>query len=172
MATASWRAFWDRGGWWKALLAAAAYIVLYQLIGLAVGFLPGAAQSTDEIMSSTTAVILQVVVPPLLGAVILLVFARSLGWLPDPLFGRQPVSGRPWMWIGPGLVAVAAIFHFIGTDYSPYSASLVVADSPVVPLTTRPPRNGASSSRHRRTWSSSPSRIARWLRTTVAVTQE
>lgn len=39
MAGSRWQAFWNRGGWWKAVLAAAVYIAVYQLIGLVQCFL-------------------------------------------------------------------------------------------------------------------------------------
>ncbi|WP_371031030.1 hypothetical protein [Pseudoclavibacter sp. JSM 162008] len=34
----SWKAFWERSGWWKAVVLVVAYYVLYQLGGLL--FLP------------------------------------------------------------------------------------------------------------------------------------
>lgn len=39
MAGSRWQAFWNRGGWGKAVLAAAVYIAVYQLIGLVQCFL-------------------------------------------------------------------------------------------------------------------------------------
>jgi hypothetical protein len=51
--TNGWTSFWNRGGWWKALLAAVGYLVLYNgssaLIGIA---LRGHMDLTDTFGSS------------------------------------------------------------------------------------------------------------------------
>lgn len=41
----AWQNFWDRGGWWRALLLAAVYYGLYQALSLA--FLPLSARVDD-----------------------------------------------------------------------------------------------------------------------------
>ncbi|WP_263092108.1 CPBP family intramembrane glutamic endopeptidase [Curtobacterium sp. RIT-PI-V] len=58
---------------------------------------------------------------------VLLVFARSIGFVPRPLFGPQPVRGRWWMWAAPILLAAAAVFHLVGAPYSRYTPGVVVA---------------------------------------------
>lgn len=126
MTGSAWKDFWNRGGWWKAVLAAGAYVSIYLLMGWLIDFVPGAPEGLDSVLSSPLSVFLGVALAPLLGAVVLLAFAHSVGWLPRPLFGRQPVRGPAWMWIGPALVAIAAIGHFIGTDYTPYSVATVL----------------------------------------------
>ncbi|MEV4776537.1 CPBP family intramembrane metalloprotease [Microbacterium sp. LTA6] len=120
MTPSGWRRFWERGGWWRSLLAVGAYFVLYQLGSLL--FLP--------LLTSTRDPALQVLVgtglPIALGAVILLAFGWSLGWLRE-LFGPQPIAGRRWMWIAVAVVILFNVLRFATIDYGKAGVGIVVA---------------------------------------------
>lgn len=111
-----WRRFWERGGWWRALLLAAVYYGVYLLFGLLVGavFPDGGAVRGEA--GSPLDVVIATGLPVLLGCIALLVFAASLGWLRE-LFGPQPVRGRGWMWVAVAVVLAINVSALLSTDY-------------------------------------------------------
>ncbi|MFD6056274.1 CPBP family intramembrane glutamic endopeptidase [Agromyces sp. NPDC060279] len=120
-----WRAFWNRGGWWKALIVVVVYLAVYQLLPIVL--LPLTRPVMDENLFATPgSVFAGLALPVILGSIVLLAFAWSLGWLPRPLFGRQPVRGRWWMWLAPVLVLIPIVLRLFGTDYASYSAGVIV----------------------------------------------
>ena len=77
----AWKRFWERGDWWRALLLAVVYYGVYQLLSLAVdavfpegGSVRGGEDGAMDVLIGTG-------LPILLGALVLLAFAASLGWL-------------------------------------------------------------------------------------------
>lgn len=118
-----WRAFWDRGGWWKAVGAAAVYLALYLGTGWAVAR-AGGRIDPERLFATPRNVLLGLAVPVAAGSLVLLAFAGSLGWL-RPLFARQPVAGRGWMWIAPAAVLVTVVLRLAGTGYGAYSPGVV-----------------------------------------------
>ena len=123
MQGSRWQAFWQRGGFWRALLLAAVYIVLYLAIGRIIGAIAG--DSFDDPLSSPLSVVVDLAGPILLGVVMLAVFGASLGWLRG-LFARQPIGGSWWMWILPAVILVYNIIRYAAADYSRFSAATVV----------------------------------------------
>ena len=117
-----WKAFWNHGGWWRAVLLAAAYFVLYQLGSLL--FAPLAESITDP--TSGAAIVVYYVLPILLGCILLVVFAASVGWL-STLFHRQPIRGRGWMWIAVVVVLGFNILRFATIDYGEAGFDVVAA---------------------------------------------
>ncbi|WP_125098928.1 CPBP family intramembrane glutamic endopeptidase [Leucobacter chromiireducens] len=115
-----WRSFWERGGWWRALLAVVAYFVIYQ--GVPLLFAPLFPKTTDP----AAEVWLFTVLPIAFGGLVLLAFAWSVGWTRE-LFARQPISGRGWMWIAVAVVLVFNVLRFASIDYTAAGASLVLA---------------------------------------------
>lgn len=109
----AWKRFWNDGRWWKALILAVAYLVLYNLASLSMA--PFLSETTDP--ESAAYVLILFVVPIFLGGVILVAFGASVGWLRD-LFGAQPIGGRGWMWIAVAVVLVFNILRFLTVDYS------------------------------------------------------
>lgn len=108
-----WVKFWNRGRWWKAVILAVGYLVLYELASLSLSpFVPLAGEA-----GSTTNVLIFYVVPIFFGGVILVVFGASVGWLRG-LFARQPLHGAWWMWIGIVVVAGFNILNLLSIDYS------------------------------------------------------
>ena len=118
-----WKRFWDRGGFWKALLLAAAYYGLYQLVAVGVFFglgeLGGPAGSPLNLLITTA-------LPILLGGILLVLFGWSIGWLRE-LFGPQPIRGRGWMWIAVAVVLITNLARFAVLDYAAAGFGVVVA---------------------------------------------
>ncbi|PPL19654.1 CPBP family intramembrane glutamic endopeptidase [Microterricola pindariensis] len=116
-----WKRFWERGGWWKAVILAAAYFALYELGSLL--FVP-LAVGVDQ--DSAAFVLIAYALPIMLGSVILVLFGLSLGWLRE-LFGRQPIRGSWWMWIAVAAVLLFNILRFATLDYEAAGFDLVAA---------------------------------------------
>jgi membrane protease YdiL (CAAX protease family) len=122
----AWTRFWNAGTWWKALLFIAVYWGVYQLIGLGVTTLAAGLVVRDDILSTPLSVLFGVAVPILLAGLLLLLFARSLGWI-RPLFARQPVDGRAWMWVAVVLVLIPIVVRLVATQWSAWSVAQVLA---------------------------------------------
>lgn len=119
-----WLAFWNRGGWWKALLVVAVYAVVYQAAPFA--FLPLVRDLSDpNVFATPGSVFAGIGLPVVLGSILLLAFAWTLGWFPRPLFGRQPVGRSWWMLIAPAVVLLPIVLRLIGIDYGAYGPGVV-----------------------------------------------
>jgi membrane protease YdiL (CAAX protease family) len=107
-----WARFWNHGRWWKALILAVGYLVLYEAASLLVApllpFIGGAGTASY--------VVVLYVIPILFGGVILVVFGASVGWLRG-LLARQRIRGRGWMWIAVAVVLLFNILRFASIDY-------------------------------------------------------
>lgn len=117
-----WRAFWERGGFWRALLLVVVYLALYLLAGRLTGVVAG--EGFDDPLSSPSSVFVNIVAPILVGIALLAAFGASLGWL-RALFARQPIGGSWWMWILPIVILAYNMLRFAATDYSRYSVATV-----------------------------------------------
>lgn len=126
MTAAGWRAFWDRGGWWKAVAFAVVYVGLYLGAGRLVGAVFGDRIDADDLFGDTQTVLLALALPSFIGAVIVLLAAASFGWLRE-LFSAQPVAGTEWMWLAPVVVTGAVVLRAFGTDYGEYATGVIVA---------------------------------------------
>jgi len=119
-----WQRFWDRGGWWRAFLFAVLYIAVYLGVGQVVGLVRGGTGDGDELASSGT-VLSDLLLPVLVMGLLLVAFLATVGWRRD-VFGRQPVAGRPWMWVAVVLVLVPVVLHLLATDWASYDVTLVL----------------------------------------------
>ena len=119
----AWAEFWDRGGWWRALLLVVVYLALYLGAGWVGGKLFG-DQVQSSLFSTAGSVFAAVTWPLIVGAVLLTAFLLSVGWFRS-LFARQPLGGRWWMWIAPGLIVITLVMRYVGIDYSVYPASAI-----------------------------------------------
>ena len=119
-----WSAFWDRGGWWRAVLLAVVYVVLYLLAGRVIGAVFGDQIDEDDIVSSAASVFWGLAAPIIVAAVLLVVFVWSVGWRRE-IFGPQPIRGRAWMWIAPIVVLAFDLVRFAATDYTAYTTATV-----------------------------------------------
>ncbi len=109
----AWARFWNRGQWWKAVILAVGYLVLYELASLALTpLVPLAGEA-----GTAANVLIFYAVPIFIGCVILIVFGASVGWLRG-LFATQPIGGRWWMWIAVAIVVGFNILHLLSIDYS------------------------------------------------------
>lgn len=122
-----WQRFWNRGGWWRAVLMAVIYIAAFNLAGLALRPLVGGLADADDIFATPISAFIAIGLQPLFGSILLLIIAATLGWLPRPLFGRQPVPRKWWFWLGPIFVLVPIVFHFFGIEYARYGVAVVIA---------------------------------------------
>jgi len=120
-----WKRFWNSGRFWKALVAVVGYIVMYQLAGLALGPLVGDQIDKDNLFATPASVFFGLGAAIVVGSIILIVFTASVGWL-RPLFAKQPIGGRWWMWIFVLLVITPIVLRFVGIDYGFYGADVVV----------------------------------------------
>ncbi|MDI2033726.1 CPBP family intramembrane glutamic endopeptidase [Paenarthrobacter nitroguajacolicus] len=115
-----WKSFWEKGGWWRAVLLAAVYFILYELGSLL--FAPLALSISDQ---ESAAFILAVYgLPILLGCILLTLFGWSVGWLRG-LFARQPIHGRGWMWIAVIAVLAFNILRMATIDYNSVGLDVV-----------------------------------------------
>jgi len=110
----AWKRFWNRGGFWKALLLAAVYYGLYQLMAVGVFFTIGSLAGPAD---GPLALLVGTALPIALGGLLLVLFGWSIGWLRE-LFGPQPIRGRGWMWIAVAVVLVFNILRFLTIDYT------------------------------------------------------
>ncbi|MFE6968034.1 CPBP family intramembrane glutamic endopeptidase [Isoptericola sp. NPDC057653] len=122
--TSPWQGFWERGGLWRALLAAAAYLALYLGAGRVIGVWFAHSVDPDDLFATPTGVFVALALPLLVGAVVLVLFVASLRWFPV-LFGPQP-AGRGWMWVAPAIALVPVLLRAAGVDYGSYAAGVVV----------------------------------------------
>ncbi|MEF3403090.1 CPBP family intramembrane glutamic endopeptidase [Agromyces sp. CCNWLW203] len=126
-STNPWKRFWEHGGFWRALLLAAVYYGLYQLMGLLVGWVFGDTGSPARGEAGGPAdVLIATALPIVLASILLVVFALSLGWLKE-LFGPQPVRGRGWMWVAIAVVLSINVSALLSIDYDKAGAALVAA---------------------------------------------
>ncbi|UOQ57030.1 CPBP family intramembrane metalloprotease [Leucobacter allii] len=118
----AWHRFWERGGWWRSLVAVAVYYALYQ--GLSIVVVSPVAASIGE--DPAAAIWVDYALPIALGGVLLILFACSLGWLRG-LFGPQPIRGPWWMWIGVAVPLLFALLHVASIDYARAGPGVVIA---------------------------------------------
>ncbi|GAA1723899.1 hypothetical protein GCM10009809_19630 [Isoptericola hypogeus] len=119
-----WRAFWERGGLWRAVLAAACYLALYLLGGLLVGTWFGDLVDPEDLFATPASVAVGLAAPLLVGAVVLVAFVASLRWF-GVLFARQTLPAPRWMWVAPVLVLAPVVLRVLGVDYGAYAPGVV-----------------------------------------------
>ena len=115
-----WTRFWDRGGWWRAVVLVVVYFVLYN--GLSLLLTPLATQIDDP--GSAAGILVFYAAPILIGCLLLVGFAASVGWL-HQLFRPQPIRGRGWMWIAVAVVLLFNVLHLLSFDYGAAGTQVV-----------------------------------------------
>lgn len=118
-----WQEFWATGRWWKAVLAVLAYLALYELAGFGLGKASGDLVE-DDIFATPASVFFGLAAPLVVGAVLLVVFITTTG-MARPIFARQPVRARPWMWVVVVLAVAPVVLRFLGIDYDIYARGVV-----------------------------------------------
>jgi hypothetical protein len=124
-STSGWKAFWDKGGFWRAVLLGLMYVAVYLAAGnLTPTLFPGLYDS-DDIFASAGSVFWAYVWPLIVGLAFLLLFGATVGWT-TRLFARQPIGGSWWMWILPAVVLAGNAMRYATTDYAAFAAGVVL----------------------------------------------
>ena len=121
-----WRGFWDRGGWWKALLFVAGYLVIYEGAGLLLTTTLLGDGDHSNPLDSARSVLVAIAAPLAVGAIALVLFIRSVRW-PASVFTRQPIRGHWWMWIAVGLAIIPIALRLFGIDYGAFAPGVVAS---------------------------------------------
>lgn len=116
--------FWNRGGWWKAVLVVAVYLAVYVAIGQILGLTLGHTIAEGGPFASAWNVFLLLVLPIALGALLIIAFLAAIRWL-GPIFARQPIAGRPWMWVAVAVIGYPIVLRLIGIDYGGFAPGVV-----------------------------------------------
>jgi membrane protease YdiL (CAAX protease family) len=124
LTASGWTRFWNRGRWWKALIVVVVYLALYELAGLGIGKLFGNNVDVDDVLATPESVFFGIVTGLIVGSVILLIFVASVRWF-GPIFERQPVRGRGWMWIAVVLTLIPILLRLFGINYEGYPNGVV-----------------------------------------------
>ncbi|WP_223623090.1 CPBP family intramembrane glutamic endopeptidase [Microbacterium sp. EST19A] len=122
--TSAWKRFWNRGGFWRALLLAAVYLGVYELIGFLLGLAVPEGSGLRAEKGSAGDVFFSTALPIILTSVLLFAFAASVGWLRE-LFARQRLGGHRWMWIALIVVLVINVAALLSIDYEKAGIPLV-----------------------------------------------
>lgn len=122
----AWQRFWERGGLWKAIVFAAVYYAVYQLLAfpMLALFPPGGAVRGEA--GSPLDYFFSVGISILIVGILLVILAASIGWL-GQLFGKQPIKGRGWMWIAIAAVLLVIVANIINIDWAAVGLPLAVS---------------------------------------------
>ncbi|VXB94379.1 CAAX protease self-immunity [Arthrobacter sp. 9V] len=123
--SSAWKTFWDKGGWWRAILLAVLYMAIYLGAGLVIGPIAGDQVVAEDIFRTPQSVFIGLTLSLIIGSAALAAFVYSVKWF-KPLFAPQPVKGSWWMWAAPFFLVAAIALRFLGINYSSYQASVVV----------------------------------------------
>ena len=123
-----WRAFWNRGGWWRAVLVTFGYLVLFVVASFIIVRLGRsfAGSAGKDVATNAKVVTTDLLLPEIAGALIITIFVASVAWFPK-LFASRPRGGSWWMWIAPAAIVVAAVVRLATTDWKAYSTGAVIA---------------------------------------------
>lgn len=116
--------FWNRGGFWKAALVVVVYLALYTGVSLLIEPLFGNLIDDGGPLASASNVFFFLILPIGIGTLLILGFIIAIGWL-KPIFGRQPIGGRWWMWTAVAVVVYPIILRLIGIDYGSFPPGVV-----------------------------------------------
>ena len=126
LGATAWQRFWNAGGWWKAVILAAVYYGVYELLGVPVEIVFPAEGSVRGDAGSAMDVFIGTALPIILASIILVIFALSIGWL-KPLFAPQKIRGRGWMWVAIGVVLAINVSALLSTDFEKAGLPLVAS---------------------------------------------
>src|SRR6187402_3270337 len=125
MEESAWTRFWNKGGFWRALLLAVVYLALYLGSCLIIGQFWGDQVDPKDLFATPQSVFFGLMLPLIIGAVVLTLFLWSVGWF-KLLFAKQPIGGHWWMWIAPMAVIAAIVLRFLGIDYGSFAPGVVI----------------------------------------------
>ena len=122
----AWRRFWNRGGWWRAALIVFVYLVVYQLLGLALSPLVSGLVDAENPLGDPLSIFFGVALPILLMGLLTLGFVASVGWQKE-IFGRQPVEGRGWMWLAVVIIIIPIVIRLFAINWSAYGVTVILS---------------------------------------------
>jgi len=122
----SWAEFWNRGGFWRAVLVVLVYLGLYTLASFGSQLAFAAQIHPEDVFATPESVFFAIGGGTLVGSLLIVAFISTVKWW-RPLFARQPVRGSWWMWIAVVIVVVPAVVRLTATDYSRYTVGTVIA---------------------------------------------
>ncbi|MGV8883264.1 MAG: CPBP family intramembrane glutamic endopeptidase [Rhodoglobus sp.] len=125
-SAAGWQRFWNAGGWWRAVILGVGYCVAYAFLGFIVGLVFPERGSVRGAAGSAMDVFVSIALPLVLVSLGIAIFALSIGRL-RPLFARQVIRGRGWMWIGIAVVLVVTVSALLGTNFEDAGPLLVAS---------------------------------------------
>jgi membrane protease YdiL (CAAX protease family) len=119
------KGFLNKGGFGRYLIVVVIYAAIYLGAGkvIALAF-PDVYRA--GLLSSVGAVFVQLTFGLLVGAVVLSIFTKWMGWNSE-IYGRQPIYKSWWMWIGPLVLIVPIVLRVLGTEWSDRSVDVIVA---------------------------------------------
>jgi membrane protease YdiL (CAAX protease family) len=118
------KGFFNKGGFWRLLIVVLVYLALYLAAGKVVASLTG-DWGRGDLLSSLSAVFVQLTFALIVGALILAVFTSWMGWNAE-LYGRQRIYRSWWMWLGPMIALMPITFRALGYDWGSRPLSIVV----------------------------------------------
>lgn len=118
------KGFLNKGGFWRLMLVVVAYLALYLAAGKLFGMATG-DWGRGDLLDSVQTVFAQLTFALLVGAAILALFTRWMGWNAE-LYGRQRIYRSWWMWLGPIIALMPIGLRAAGFDWASRAASIVV----------------------------------------------
>ncbi len=109
------KGFLNKGGFWRLVAVVIVYMAIYLLAGKVIVWLTG-DWGRGEQLESVATVFVQLTFALIVGAVVLALFTRWMGW-DGELYGRQESYGSWWMWLGPIIALIPIVMRAAGIDW-------------------------------------------------------
>jgi membrane protease YdiL (CAAX protease family) len=109
------KGFLNKGGFWRLVPVVIVYIAIYLLAGKVIVWLTG-DWGRGDLLDSLSTVFVQLTFGLLVGAVVLALFTRWMGWNGE-LYGRQRIYRSWWMWLGPIIALIPIVMRAAGIDW-------------------------------------------------------
>lgn len=112
----AWRRFWNRGGFWRAILLIAVYYGVFSGITNLFVWMGAGVMSSEAGFADPATIFFGLLGPILTMGLLVLAFVGSVGWI-GSIFGRQPIGGSWWMWIAVGGILLLNVANYARIDY-------------------------------------------------------
>lgn len=119
------RAFLNKGGFWRFLFVMAIYFAIYLPAGKLAANLADRSLSEGDTLSSIGTVFVQLTAALIVGSIVLVAFTTFMGWNAE-IFSRQPIYRSAWMWIAPVVVLTPIVLRVLGIDWGGRAVSVSV----------------------------------------------
>jgi len=120
------KGFLNKGGFWRLMLVVLVYLAIYLAAGKVLSFVPG-DWGRGDLLDSVTNVFAQLTFALIVGAVVLSLFTRWMGWNAE-IYGRQRIYRSWWMWLGPIIALMPISLRVLGIDWGsrPFTVAALV----------------------------------------------